>query len=82
LPRVDHSVEIADHEVLTGGQIIAQKLKHNFVHNARMKNLADKSHHQDDERKEGENGVGSDGEGKCVNFGSHEVFERGDEEVG
>ena len=82
LPGVDHGVEIADDEFLTGGQIVAQQLQHHFVHHARMKNAADQGHHQHDEGEERQDRIGGDREGEGVHLGPHQVLHRRNHQAG
>ena len=74
LARIDHRIEIADDEFLTRGQIVAQQLKDDLVHDARVKDAADQCHHQYDEGEEREDRVGCDGECKSMHFGPQQVL--------
>src|SRR5208283_1165614 len=58
LPGVHHGVEVADDEVLARRKVVPQELNDNFAHHPGVKLAADQGHHQHDERKERQDGVG------------------------
>ena len=82
LARVDHGVEVANNEVLTRGQVVAEELQHHLVHDGRMEHAPDHGHHQYNKREEGENRVGGDRECKSMHIGAHQVLDRGKHQPG
>src|SRR5215467_13771103 len=74
--RVHDRIEVTDNEILPRRKVVAQQIRHYVIHGLRVKDPADHRHHQHDERKEREQGIGGDRKRKRVNLGLRQVLYR------
>ncbi len=72
----DERVQVADHELLSSGERVAQQVLHHVVHHLRMEHAPDERQQQQDEGEERENCVGCDRESKRVDLGSEHITRR------
>jgi hypothetical protein len=71
--RADERIQVSDNEFLPGWNVVAQQIFDDAIHDARVKNVPDQRHEQEQERKKRKNGIGGNREREGVNFGSHHV---------
>src|ERR1700722_5127293 len=75
MTSVHHAIQVTNHELLAGWQVIAQQLPHHVVHHARMKNTPDQGHQQHNEREERKDRIGGNRECKSVHVSAEKIFD-------
>ena len=76
IARARQRLQIANDELLSGGEIVPQQIFYDIIHRPRMKYACCQAHQQQHEREERENGVGRDRKRKSVHLGMKQIFQR------
>ena len=64
--RSHQSIQVADHEILSCGQIVPEQFQHHIIHHTGMQNSPDDGEQQKYKGKEREQGIRRDRECKRV----------------
>ena len=68
-----HNLHVLSYKFLAGGQKVADHVCDRALHGVGMEDEARNGEHQHDERKQGQDGIGSDAEGVGMYFGLRHV---------
>src|ERR1700687_4218036 len=75
--RPDQRIQVPDHKFLASWKIVAQQILDDTIHHLGTNDVSDQRHQQQQEREEGQNEVGGDGEGESVDFGPEQIARGG-----